>query len=157
MTKDSPTSNPRDAFERWAQDNIGQFSNAGFHGTLGRWVYNHNFVDMCWRCWQAARAADETAAAPECGVEFDGLTCILDAGHEGSHMNADGVYEDPDNAIEGIEPIRATARLVQWHAELLEAAQFAFSKIPEDEGEARMKLRAALRLPSKTNEGRQDG
>jgi hypothetical protein len=41
-------------FEQWARENIGQFSDAGHWGTGGKWVYTHNFVQMCWLCWQAA-------------------------------------------------------------------------------------------------------
>lgn len=40
-------------FERWAERNVSQPSLAGYHGTLGEWVYHHNFVDMAWRAYQA--------------------------------------------------------------------------------------------------------
>ena len=49
----------QERFERWARDNVGQPSFAGYHGTLGRWIYHHNFMNMCWRCWQAALADTE--------------------------------------------------------------------------------------------------
>jgi len=50
---------PRDAFEAWAQDNIGQFSSAGYYGTNGAWVYRHHFQNLVWLAWCAA-----TEAAP---------------------------------------------------------------------------------------------
>jgi len=49
----------QERFERWARDNVGQPSFAGYHGTLGRWIYHHNFMNMCWSCWQSALAAKE--------------------------------------------------------------------------------------------------
>jgi hypothetical protein len=49
-------------FEQWARENVGQFSDAGHWGTGGKWIYTHNFVQMCWLCWQAACSTIDAAA-----------------------------------------------------------------------------------------------
>ena len=56
----NPTSE-RERFEKWAMNNIGQASRSGYHGTLGRWIYHHNFMNMCWLCWQAALTGEQHA------------------------------------------------------------------------------------------------
>ena len=46
----------RKSFETWAKEHVGQPDLSGYHGTLGAWRYNHNIMDLAWRCWQAARS-----------------------------------------------------------------------------------------------------
>jgi hypothetical protein len=43
------------AFEDWAHENVGQVSFAGRWVRDGKWSYNHNIMQLCWECWQAAR------------------------------------------------------------------------------------------------------
>lgn len=49
----------RDEFEQWARKNVGQPSFAGKHIRGGGWSYNHNIMQLCWECWQAASRCDE--------------------------------------------------------------------------------------------------
>lgn len=49
----------QERFEKWAMNNIGQPSLAGFHGTGGRWIYHHKFIDKCWQCWREALKQDD--------------------------------------------------------------------------------------------------
>lgn len=44
----------RAPFEAWARENIGQPNFSGRFIRDGQWAYNHNWVQMAWRCWQAA-------------------------------------------------------------------------------------------------------
>jgi hypothetical protein len=44
----------RQRFELWAQDNVGQPDFSGKFIRDSIWCYNHNFIRMCWECWQAA-------------------------------------------------------------------------------------------------------
>lgn len=50
---EATTLSEREEFEKWAADNVGQPSFAGKYVRDGRWSYNHNFIEMCWRCWLA--------------------------------------------------------------------------------------------------------
>lgn len=61
----------REAFEKWAVDNVGQPSFAGYHATLGKWVYHHNFMQKHSEAFEAgyqAAIADVKAGGPACWV-----------------------------------------------------------------------------------------
>lgn len=47
----------RQMFEDWARWNVGQPDFSGKYIRDGVWSYNHNIMQLCWECWQAAREA----------------------------------------------------------------------------------------------------
>ena len=56
------------AFEKWARQNVGQFSPAGYHGTGGVWFYRHNIQQLMWVCWRASANTRTTSLAAQDGL-----------------------------------------------------------------------------------------
>ncbi len=92
------------AFQKWAQQNVGQADFSGHHGKGGVWIYSHNIMQLAWECWQAASSA--CAPSSTATPEVFGLPVTLDYHNEALGDTGDYVGHTVLKANDGTELAR---------------------------------------------------